>query len=140
MVCHVLLQGIFLTQGWNPSLLHCQAGSLPREPPGKPTPSPPTMLLFLPSFKKVLSHSNSPLQLLPVSFLPQILLQGLCVPLLCSLNPPPSQVPRSYCRVRGEWQSGSILLLIKPPSKRQLSLSMPGLGFLRACRTAKVIY
>ena len=26
---HVLLQGIFLTQGWNPHLLHGQAGSLP---------------------------------------------------------------------------------------------------------------
>ena len=22
--CHFLLQGIFLTQGWNPSLLHCR--------------------------------------------------------------------------------------------------------------------
>ena len=27
--CHFLLQGIFLTQGSNPSLLHWQAGSLP---------------------------------------------------------------------------------------------------------------
>ena len=27
--CHFLLQGIFLTQGSNPSLLHCQVGSLP---------------------------------------------------------------------------------------------------------------
>ena len=36
--CHVLLQGIFLTQIWNPHLLCLlpwQAGSLP-EPPGKP--------------------------------------------------------------------------------------------------------
>ena len=24
LVCHALLQGIFLTQGWNPSLLHCR--------------------------------------------------------------------------------------------------------------------
>ena len=27
--CHFLLQGIFLTQGWNPSLPHLQANSLP---------------------------------------------------------------------------------------------------------------
>ena len=32
--CHVLLQGIFVTQGLNPGLL--QADSLPSEPPGKP--------------------------------------------------------------------------------------------------------
>ena len=24
MCCHSLLQGIFLTQGWNPGLLHCR--------------------------------------------------------------------------------------------------------------------
>ena len=38
--CHALLQGIFLTQGSNPHLLglrHCQAGSLPLAPPGKPS-------------------------------------------------------------------------------------------------------
>ena len=37
--CHALLQGIFLTQGLNLSLLcllHWQAGSLPLVPPGKP--------------------------------------------------------------------------------------------------------
>ena len=36
--CHVLLQGIFPTQGWNPRLLHLlhwQAGSLSLAPPGK---------------------------------------------------------------------------------------------------------
>ena len=33
--CHILLQGIFLTQGSNPSPLHWQAGSLPLAPPGK---------------------------------------------------------------------------------------------------------
>ena len=27
--CHFLLQGIFLTQGWNPCPLHCQLDSLP---------------------------------------------------------------------------------------------------------------
>ena len=39
MGCHFLLQGIFLTQGSNPSLLHYlhwQADSLPIVPPGKP--------------------------------------------------------------------------------------------------------
>ena len=37
--CHILLQGIFLTQGSNPALLHLlhwQAGSLPLVSPGKP--------------------------------------------------------------------------------------------------------
>ena len=37
--CHILLQGIFSTQGLNPCLLHLlhwQAGSLPLTPPGKP--------------------------------------------------------------------------------------------------------
>ena len=37
--CHALLQGIFLTQGLNPHLLHLlqwQAGSLPLAQPGKP--------------------------------------------------------------------------------------------------------
>ena len=36
---HVLFQGIFLTQGSNPCLLHplhWQVGSLPLTPPGKP--------------------------------------------------------------------------------------------------------
>ena len=39
MSCHFLLQGIFLTQGWNLCLLlllHWQVDSLPSEPPGKP--------------------------------------------------------------------------------------------------------
>ena len=39
MGCHFLLQGIFLTQGLNPCLLHLQhwqADSLPLAPPGKP--------------------------------------------------------------------------------------------------------
>ena len=38
--CHVLLQGIFLTRGSNPSLPASpalQADSLPTEPPGKPS-------------------------------------------------------------------------------------------------------
>ena len=36
--CHAFLQGIFLTQGWNPHLLcllHWHVGSLPLVPPGK---------------------------------------------------------------------------------------------------------
>ena len=32
--CHALLQGIFLTQGSNPHLLHWKVDSLPREPSG----------------------------------------------------------------------------------------------------------
>ena len=36
MGCHVLLQGIFLTQGLNQSLLHWQVSSSPPAPPGKP--------------------------------------------------------------------------------------------------------
>ena len=38
--CHVLLQGIFLTQESNPRLLHRQAGSLPLVPPGKSIGTP----------------------------------------------------------------------------------------------------
>ena len=34
--CHLLLQGIFPTEGSNPRLLHWQAGSLPLAPPEKP--------------------------------------------------------------------------------------------------------
>ena len=33
--CYSLLQGIFLTQGSKPRLIHCQADSLPLVPPGK---------------------------------------------------------------------------------------------------------
>ena len=34
--CHDFLQGIFPTQGSNPSLLYCRRILLPSEPPGKP--------------------------------------------------------------------------------------------------------
>ena len=34
--CHALLQGIFLTQGLNPHLLHCRQIVLPTEPPRTP--------------------------------------------------------------------------------------------------------
>ena len=51
---HVLLQGIFLTQGLNVHLLgflHWQAGSLPLAPPEKPLfaldPTPNTNILYL---------------------------------------------------------------------------------------------
>ena len=60
--CYFLLQGTFLTQGLNPSLLHLlhwQAGSLPAEPPGKPREGMP-ILLFLFSFpSKKLVRKNS---------------------------------------------------------------------------------
>ena len=48
--CHALLQGIFLNQGWNPSLLcllRWQAGSLPLAPPGKPSEKAPRCLFGL---------------------------------------------------------------------------------------------
>ena len=35
--CQALLQGILLTQGSNPCVLHWQVGSLPLAPPGKPS-------------------------------------------------------------------------------------------------------
>ena len=34
--CDFLLQGIFLTQGWTPHLLHCQVDFLPRNHLGSP--------------------------------------------------------------------------------------------------------
>ena len=34
--CHFLLQGIFLTRGWNPCLLHWQVDSLPLSHQGSP--------------------------------------------------------------------------------------------------------
>ena len=36
MGCHVLLQGLFQIQGWNPCLLHQQADSLPLSHQGSP--------------------------------------------------------------------------------------------------------
>ena len=42
--CHALLQGIFLTQGLKPCLLHWQVDSLPLMPPGKQPPPPSAML------------------------------------------------------------------------------------------------
>ena len=55
LVCHILLQGIFQTQGSNMHLLNWQAGSLPLAPPGKPNyrkdhggqsvPAPPDLSL-----------------------------------------------------------------------------------------------
>ena len=39
MDCHVLLEGIFPTQGSNPGLLHWQAGFIPLAPHGKPLSS-----------------------------------------------------------------------------------------------------
>ena len=36
MGCHALLQGIFLTQGWNPGLMHWQVDSLPLSHQGSP--------------------------------------------------------------------------------------------------------
>ena len=47
--CHALLQGLFLTQGLNPHLLHLlhwQAGSSSLVPPGKPLPMTHTLNLL----------------------------------------------------------------------------------------------
>ena len=46
--CHALFQGIFLTQGSNPQLLHLllwQVDSSPLEPPGRPYPKMSVVLL-----------------------------------------------------------------------------------------------
>ena len=46
--CHAFLEGIFLTQGLNPCLLHLlhwQAGSLPLVPPGKSIGTPHVLLI-----------------------------------------------------------------------------------------------
>ena len=45
--CHALLQGIFPTQGLNPSLPTLQVDSLPAEPPGKPKNTGVGSLAFL---------------------------------------------------------------------------------------------
>ena len=42
--CQFLLQGIFLTQGLKPSLLHWQVDSLPLSPLGSPAPETNTTL------------------------------------------------------------------------------------------------
>ena len=56
--CHALLQGILPTQGANPhllGLLHWQAGSSPRVPPGKPHISQQLASDFAPEQEKLLS-------------------------------------------------------------------------------------
>ena len=56
--CHAFLQGIFLTQGLNPSLLqflHWQVGSLPLAPPRKPYIPPKNSIYF---FQKNIKHSE----------------------------------------------------------------------------------
>ena len=62
--CYFILQGTFLTQGLNPSLLHLlhwQAGSLPAEPPGKPREGMPILffLFSFPSWELVRKNSLS---------------------------------------------------------------------------------
>ena len=44
--CHFLLQGIYLTQGSNLSLLHWQVGFLPLAPPGNPLRIIPVWFYF----------------------------------------------------------------------------------------------
>ena len=67
--CHFLLQGIFLTQGWNPCLLclqHWQAGSLSLVPPGKPSESHERNWKWS---RSVVSNSLQPNGLYPTTFL-----------------------------------------------------------------------
>ena len=59
--CYALLQGIFLTQGLNPCLLHLlhwQAGSLPLATPGKPRKSQ-THVCLSPLFPMLLTASQT---------------------------------------------------------------------------------
>ena len=73
--CHFLLQGIFLTQGSNPSLLcllHWQAGSLPLVPPGKARLR--ILYIYIYSLKKLLIYvvKNPPaMRETPVRYLGQ---------------------------------------------------------------------
>ena len=58
--CHFLLQGIFLTKGFDLGLLHCRQTLIPSEPPGK---SPlicykPTASLFILPSHSQFSYSN----------------------------------------------------------------------------------
>ena len=64
--CYFLLQGTFLAQGLNPSilhLLHWQAGSLPAEPPGKPREGTPILLFLFLFPSKELVRKNSQVHL-----------------------------------------------------------------------------
>ena len=70
---HAFLQGIFPTQGSNPSLLHCKADSLPPELPGKPF-----ILVGIPQSEELFSW-NSEISLL-------ISLQCVCVCMLMSIS------------------------------------------------------
>ena len=64
--CHFLLQGIFLTQGFKPRLLHWQINSLPSELLGKPSfvhahirITPPNTHTFHPAYIHKSSSSTS---------------------------------------------------------------------------------
>ena len=68
--CHFLLQGIFLTQGLNPCLMHCRAGSFPLSHAGSPRkglcsekclfPLLPSVVQFPPSSGKHLFPADVP--------------------------------------------------------------------------------
>ena len=97
VVLHALLQRIFLTQGSNLDLLHWQAGSLPSELPGKPTPphSPPRLQPFKWVASGNLSHHTASI---PYSRQPPLSPAGLhtalSVTLIFLLNA--SHTSRSY--------------------------------------------
>ena len=73
--CHFLLQGIFLTQGSNPSLLYWQADSLSLSPQGRPIQNlSQNITICVESFSR---HTSFP-SFLPSSFLSSFL---PCLPL-----------------------------------------------------------
>ena len=89
--CHTFLQGIFLTQGSNPQLLHWQAGSLPLAPPGK-------------SNQQTSLHSTKSAEVSLV--IPQMLSRFSCVRLCATTYTAAHQAPLSLGFSRQEPWSG----------------------------------
>ena len=70
MGCHFLLQGIFLTQGLNPSLLHWQADSVSLSLQGRPIQNlSQNIKICLESFSRLTSFLSFLLLFFPPSFL-----------------------------------------------------------------------
>ena len=63
---HFLLQGIFLSQGWNPHLLHWLVDSLPSESPRKPH-IVNSIVLFLSLFTQILGLFHYLIMLYPIN-------------------------------------------------------------------------
>ena len=89
--CHVLLQGIFLTQGSNPhllNLLHWQAGSLPLVPSGKPIWYIVCVYIYI--------YIYIYISILVSQFIPNLFSPLVHYSVFCQLNP---QAPDTYKRV-----------------------------------------